>query len=39
LTRNGPLDLPATNRSMADLRYLHALLDAYRQRAQMMAGR
>ena len=33
LTNDGPVELPATKRSMADLRYLHALLDAYRQRA------
>jgi homeobox protein ESX1 len=39
LTHSGPRELPATKRSLADLRYLHALLDAYRQRAQMMAGR
>lgn len=34
VTRSGPVDLPATKRSMSDLRYLQALLDAYRQRAQ-----
>ncbi len=33
ITNSGPVQLPATRRSMADLRYLHALLDAYRQRA------
>jgi hypothetical protein len=37
LTRNGPVDLPATKRSTADLRHLHALLDAYAQRAELMA--
>jgi hypothetical protein len=31
--------LPATKRPPSDLRYLHALLDAYRQRAQLMAYR
>ncbi|MEO9139522.1 MAG: protein kinase [Jatrophihabitans sp.] len=36
ITRNGRIDLPATRRASADLRYLHALLDAYRQRAQMV---
>jgi hypothetical protein len=39
LTSGGPVDLPASKRSMADLRYLHALLDAYRRRAQLTAGR
>jgi serine/threonine protein kinase len=39
LTRTGPVELPATKRSSADLRYLHALLDAYRQRAAMTADR
>ncbi|SHH00692.1 Serine/threonine protein kinase [Jatrophihabitans endophyticus] len=34
LTRTGPVELPATRRSMADLRYMQALLEAYRQRAQ-----
>jgi hypothetical protein len=38
LTRNGPVDLPATKRSTADLRHLHALLDAYAQRAELMAN-
>lgn len=36
ITRNGRIDLPATRRASADLQYLHALLDAYRQRAQMV---
>jgi serine/threonine protein kinase len=35
LTRTGPLELPATQRPVADLRDLHALLDAYRRRSQM----
>jgi hypothetical protein len=39
LTGSGPLDLPATKRSGADLRYLHALLEAYRQRARLTVGR
>jgi hypothetical protein len=39
LTRGGPVDLPATKRSMADLRYVHALLDAYRQRGQYPSHR
>ncbi len=33
LTAAGPLELPATRRPVGELRYLHALLDAYRQRA------
>ena len=37
LTRAGPVELPATRRPLSELRYLHALLDAYRQRAQLMA--
>jgi hypothetical protein len=36
LTRRGPLELPATKRPIADLHRLHALLDAHRQRAQLM---
>jgi hypothetical protein len=39
LTRSGPRDLPATKRDLADLRYLAALLDAYRQRATIAANR
>jgi hypothetical protein len=39
LTAAGPLELPATRRPPADLRYLAALLDAYRQRALILAGR
>jgi hypothetical protein len=37
LTKAGPVELPATKRPLAELRYLHALLDAYRRRAQLMA--
>jgi serine/threonine-protein kinase PknK len=36
VTNSGPVELPATKREMADLRYVHALLDAYRQRAQIL---
>jgi hypothetical protein len=36
LTHAGPVDLPATKRPMVDLRYVHALLDAYRLRAQLL---
>jgi hypothetical protein len=39
VTVSGPVELPATKRSIADLRYLHALLDAYRQRAALLPGR
>ncbi len=39
LTQHGPVELPATKRPLSDLRYLHALLDAYGQRAQLMADR
>ncbi len=38
VTVSGPVELPATKRSVADLRYLHALLDAYRQRAALLPG-
>jgi serine/threonine protein kinase len=38
LTTGGPVELPGTARSIADLRYIHALLDAYRIRAQRMAN-
>jgi hypothetical protein len=38
LTRSGPRDLPGTKRDLADLRYLAALLDAYRQRALIAAN-
>ncbi len=34
ITDSGPVELPATKRSAADLRYVHALLEAYRQRAR-----
>ncbi|HZC72327.1 MAG TPA: hypothetical protein VE442_16650, partial [Jatrophihabitans sp.] len=37
VTRSGVVELVATKRPMSELRYLHALLDAYRQRAQLMA--
>ncbi len=33
LTSRGPVELPATRRSVGELRYVHALLDAYRVRA------
>src|SRR6476659_2565908 len=33
LTRHGPVELPATRHSIGELRYVHALLDAYRLRA------
>jgi hypothetical protein len=39
LTNTGPVELVATRRPTADLRYLHALLDAYRQRAHRLARR
>jgi hypothetical protein len=39
LTAGGPVDLPATKRSGTDLNYLHALLEAYRQRAVELANR
>jgi hypothetical protein len=39
VTRNGPVELPATKRPVAELRYLHALLDAYRRRALLLAHR
>jgi hypothetical protein len=38
VTPGGPRELPATRRSLADLRYLAALLDAYRQRALIMSN-
>jgi len=37
ITTNGPVELPTTKRSVSDLRYVHALLDAYRIRAQLLA--
>ena len=39
ITHSGPIELPATKRALTDLRYVHALLDAYRIRAQTLAGR
>jgi hypothetical protein len=36
ITRSGPVELPATKRAMVDLRYVHALLDAYQLRAQLL---
>jgi serine/threonine protein kinase len=39
LTVRGAVELPATKRAMSDLRYVHALLDAYRIRSQMFADR
>ncbi|HEU5266655.1 MAG TPA: hypothetical protein VFU35_08135, partial [Jatrophihabitans sp.] len=33
LTTRGPVELPATHRPVGELRYVHALLDAYRLRA------
>jgi hypothetical protein len=38
LTAGGPVELAGTARSMAELRYVHALLDAYRIRAQRLAA-
>jgi hypothetical protein len=38
LTVDGPVELPGTVRSMGELRYVHALLDAYRIRAQRLAA-
>ncbi|HET6875952.1 MAG TPA: serine/threonine-protein kinase [Jatrophihabitans sp.] len=38
LTRGGPVELPATRRSVGDLRYVLALLDAYRRRARIRAA-
>jgi hypothetical protein len=35
LTTLGPVELPATRGSLAEVRYAHAMLDAYRIRAQM----
>lgn len=39
LTTTGPVELVATKRPLADLRYIHALLDAYRARAQLFMPR
>ena len=35
LTHTGPVELPATRRPPGELRYVQALLDAYRERAAM----
>jgi hypothetical protein len=37
-TGRARVPLPATRRSAADLRQLHALLDAYRRRAELLSG-
>ncbi|MGI8677295.1 MAG: protein kinase domain-containing protein [Jatrophihabitans sp.] len=37
MTRTGPVELPTTTRSSADLRYVQALLEAYRRRSNMPA--
>jgi serine/threonine-protein kinase PknK len=39
LTALGPVELGGTRRPLAELRYVHALLDAYRIRAQRVANR
>ena len=36
ITRSGPVELAATRRRAGDVRYVHALLDAYRQRAAIL---
>lgn len=38
ITSGGPVELPGTRRPMSELRYVHALLDAYRIRAQRLAN-
>ncbi len=38
LTSGGPVELPGTRRAMSELRHVHALLDAYRIRAQRLAN-
>ena len=38
VTPTGPVELPATRRAVGDLRYVLALLDAYRQRARILAA-
>jgi serine/threonine protein kinase len=38
-TPAGPVELPATRRPAGELRHVHALLDAYRVRAQQLANR
>jgi len=39
LTTRGTVDLPATGGSLAEVRYAHAMLDAYRIRAQLAQNR
>jgi hypothetical protein len=39
LTSRGPVPLRGTRRPVAELGHLHALLDAYRVRAQVLANR
>jgi len=39
LTPAGAIELPATRRQGGQLRHVHALLDAYRVRAQQLARR
>ncbi|HEY2272175.1 MAG TPA: protein kinase, partial [Jatrophihabitantaceae bacterium] len=39
LTTLGPVELPGTRRQLGELRYVHALLAAYRIRAQRIANR
>jgi hypothetical protein len=39
LTSLGPVELPGTHRSLIELRYVHALLEAYRVRAQRLRNR
>ncbi|MDQ2796438.1 MAG: hypothetical protein M3Y06_04650, partial [Actinomycetota bacterium] len=38
VTHNGSVELPSAKRPMADLRYVQALLEAYRRRSHMMPG-
>jgi serine/threonine protein kinase len=38
LTSGGPVEMPGTHRSLADLRYVHAQLEAYRIRARRLAA-
>ncbi len=38
LTTGGPVELPGTRRAMSELRHVHAMLDAYRIRAQRLAN-
>lgn len=39
LTTTGAVELPATRGSLAEVRYAHAMLDAYRARASLAAAR